>query len=358
MIRVKNIYHMLSYAFQVLNQGSYSTITAEEFEHPHDLLAVILGKGIFNQIRRGLGREYVCRSDELTRPVGKMSIPESIKRQTLINKKLVCEFDEFTENTYLNQILKTTTHLLLRSSDVGKSRKYTLKKVLLHFHNVDDLNPYRIQWTGIKYHRNNSTYKMLINICYLVIKGMLLSEKDGNQDLYQYTDDQYMHRLFEKFVLEYYRKHYPELSVKASNIGWDTDDGIIEFLPTMRSDVTIEYAGRTLIIDTKYYSNMMQVHTLYNTRSQHSSNMYQIYTYVKNRDKEDSGNVSGVLLYAKTDEEITPDNDYMLGGNRISVKTLDLNTEFSNIQEHLHLLITSFYPELDKIENFKAISSS
>jgi hypothetical protein len=30
----------------------------------------------------------------------------------------------------------------------------------------------------------------------------------------------------------------------------------------------------------------------------------------------------GVLLYAKTDEEITPDNDYIMSGNIISVKTV------------------------------------
>jgi hypothetical protein len=41
--------------------------------------------------------------------------------------------------------------------------------------------------------------------------------------------------------------------------------------------------------------------------------------------------VSGVLLYAKTDEEIVPDNDFLLSGSRISVKTLDMNTDFSNI---------------------------
>jgi 5-methylcytosine-specific restriction enzyme subunit McrC len=39
-----------------------------------------------------------------------------------------------------------------------------------------------------------------------------------------------------------------------------------------------------------------------------------------------------VLLYAKNDEEITPDNDYQMGGNRISVKTLDLGTGWEEIK--------------------------
>jgi len=63
-----------------------------------------------------------------------------------------------------------------------------------------------------------------------------------------------------------------------------------------------------------------------------------IFTYVKNMDAANSGKVSGLLLYAKTDEEIVPDSDYIMSGNRISVKTLDLNTDFFNISRQLNAI--------------------
>ena len=69
-----------------------------------------------------------------------------------------------------------------------------------------------------------------------------------------------------------------------------------------------------------------------------SGNLYQIFTYVKNKDKLGTGNVSGVLLYAKTVEELTPDNDYCIGGNSFGVKTLDLNTDWCEIKSQLDLL--------------------
>ncbi len=69
----------------------------------------------------------------------------------------------------------------------------------------------------------------------------------------------------------------------------------------------------------------------YDKATLHSGNIYQIFTYVKNQDAVGAGNVSGMLLYAKTDEDITPDSSYIMGGNRISVKTLDLNKDFSLI---------------------------
>jgi 5-methylcytosine-specific restriction enzyme subunit McrC len=120
------------------------------------------------------------------------------------------------------------------------------------------------------------------------------------------------------------------------------DDGIIDFLPVMRSDITMVYGNKTLIIDTKYYSKTMQKNTLFNSSTIISANLYQIFTYVKNMDVLGSGEVSGVLLYAKTDEDITPDNNYHMGGNRITVKTLDLGGDFSDIKDQLNELVEMF----------------
>ncbi|MCX7749209.1 MAG: 5-methylcytosine-specific restriction endonuclease system specificity protein McrC [Clostridia bacterium] len=339
MIRIQNIYYMLAYAFSVLHEDSYKNVAAEDFENSADLFAAILAKGISNQIKRGLGKEYINKVDSLSSPTGKIDVSASVKQQTMLKRQLVCEYDEYTENAYINQILKSAAILLLRSQDVAVSQKQALKKILLYFTNVDEINPYRIEWSRIKYHRNNATYKMLINICYLVIHGMLISEQDGTKKLSRYVDDQRMHSLYERFILHYYRKHYPYLLVSASQIDWNVDDGFIDFLPIMKTDITIEYGGKTLIIDAKYYSRTLQTNSLYNSQTFHSGNLYQIFTYVKNRDTANSGNVSGVLLYAKTDEEITPDHNYSMGGNRISVKTLDLGTDFINIKNQLNLLV-------------------
>lgn len=53
--------------------------------------------------------------------------------------------------------------------------------------------------------------------------------------------------------------------------------------------------------------------------------------------------VSGMLLYAKTDEIILPDNSYWMSGNKISVKTLDLNCEFSEIANQLNRIVEQLF---------------
>ena len=77
----------------------------------------------------------------------------------------------------------------------------------------------------------------------------------------------------------------------------------------------------------------------YDARTLHSNNLYQIFTYVKNKKSEPAKTpieVSGMLLYARTDEEFQPDNDYQMSGNKISVKTLDLNCSFPIIADQLN----------------------
>ena len=46
--------------------------------------------------------------------------------------------------------------------------------------------------------------------------------------------------------------------------------------------------------------------------------------------------VSGLLLYARTTDEIQPDGDFSMSGNKISVKTLDLNQPFEVIAKQLN----------------------
>jgi len=113
----------------------------------------------------------------------------------------------------------------------------------------------------------------------------------------------------------------------------------------MQTDITLSYKDRVLIIDTKYYGQSMQTNMQYDHQTLRSNHMYQIFAYVKNKDKHHNGKVSGMLLYAKTDEEILPDNDYVMSGNTISVKTLDLNQEFSHIARQLNHIVETFMDE-------------
>ena len=156
MIPIRNIYYMLSYAFQVLREQGYKNIETEQFDNVAELCAAILSRGVSLQLKRGLGREYIENTDPLSSVRGRIEISESIKTQSLMKKQLVCSYDDFSENSYLNRIIKSTMELLLHS-DIAPSRKKELRKLLVFFNNIDILDVHTINWK-IQYNRNNQTW--------------------------------------------------------------------------------------------------------------------------------------------------------------------------------------------------------
>lgn len=175
---------------------------------------------------------------------------------------------------------------------------------------------------------------MILTICKLIIDSKIQSQNSGKLKIIDLLDEKMLHKLYEKFILEFYKKECPKFKVSSSKINWQLDDGDIQNLPTMQSDIMIEFKNKVLIIDAKYYTNNMQ--SYFNKRTIISGNLYQVFTYVKNKQLEDKEKtVSGMLLYARTDEAIQPDNTFKMSGNKIYVKTLDLNNEFSLIKEQL-----------------------
>lgn len=336
MIRIKNIYYMLAYAFTLLKDGKINELCdREEFENTADLLAAILDNGVKKLLKRGLNRQYIEETEPLNCLRGRIDISESIKRQTMIKQQLICSYDTLTTDSYFNRIIKTTIGVLVRS-DIDIKQKKNLRNLLLFFKDVGELNPFNINWSHT-YDRNNDYYRMLLSICYLVIKGLLHSSNGSRYILNRFFDEKQMHKLYEKFILEYYRKEYPSLTVSASQIPWWLDDEGDSLLPIMQSDITIKYGSKTLIIDAKYYNNNTTVR--YEKKTLISGNLYQIFTYVKNCDRKRDGTVSGMLLYAQPDGDSILDSTYKMSGNKIAVKTLNLDLPFEQIAKQLDEII-------------------
>ena len=323
---------MLSYAFQMLDNDGFKKVGTEDFDNISDLFSAILIKGVSTLVKRGLEKEYKQISEEISTIKGKIDVSETMKRESLQRKKACCSFDELTVDSYVNQIIKTTFFYLLKS-DANIDYKRKLKKLLVYFEDVSLIPVNTINWK-FQYNKNNISYRMILSICYLVINGLLQTTDDGDIKLANFLDEQRMCRLYEKFILEFYKKEKPELSANASKINWKIDDNYDFMLPEMKSDIMLYKGDIILIIDAKYYEHSTQKN--YDIEKIRSGNIYQIFTYVKNKQLEDeTKNVSGMLLYAKTEDFNTPNVDYKLSGNLISAKALDLNQNFDEIKNQL-----------------------
>lgn len=341
-ILIRNIYYMLTYAFQDLRQNNYDDIAGEEFDNILDLFAEILFRGISFQLKRGLHKDYIPETDDIATVKGKINLNETIGLRLQRRKLVSCEFDNFTEDNLHNQIIKSTLSLLISSGEVKTARKRRLRSLLLFFTNVSDCDLKNTKWSALKYDRNSSTYRMLHHFCYFVVKRLLLTTQSGPYKTKNF-DEELMSRLFEKFVLSYYRKHYPQYSARSAKVEWniDAEESTLSLIPEMRTDIMLTFPERTLIIDTKYYGQSMQEYM--DKATIRSNNLYQINSYVLHEDKTHSGNVDGMLLYAKTQEAICPDGQMKHhDGNIIYFRNLDLNQDFGIIKHQLDSLISKY----------------
>lgn len=335
-IAIRNVYVMMAYAFRAIRHEGNDRIASERFDHLHDLLAEILVRGVGTQVKRGLHRDYLQRSDELATVRGRIDVARTVATRSITRGRLVCEFDEYEPDTPHNQALKSVIVLLIRHGDVAAPRKSALRRLLPYLDAVTLVAPTSIRWGSLTYHRANASYRLLLGVCELIVRGLLPTQDAGSSRLTTWISDDAMSSLYERFLREYYVVHHPELSPGAPFVSWDLDQPGDHHgqLPQMRTDVTLRRGRRTLIIDAKYYGKSMQT-SQYGKATVHSANLYQVLTYVKNEDVRRDGSVAGLLLYARTDTAVQPDLDVVIQGNRIGAQTLDLSRPWAELTGQL-----------------------
>ena len=342
-IFIRNIFYMLSYAFQELRRNNYADIAGEDFNNVHDLFAEILVHSVSFQLKQGLHKEYIERHDVLSSMRGKLDMQATIRERLSRRMTLGCEYDELSVDNLYNQIVKSSILLLVKQKDVKKERKVKLWRLLVFFNDVSEVDLRQVQWKNLRFDRNSCTYQTLCFICFFLVHDLLLTTESGNHHMPQFSDA-HMCRLYEKFILEYFKRHHPELHPSAKQIDWNIKEEVssTSMLPIMQSDIYLTNGEKVLIIDAKYYQRSMQ--TNFNKTSIHSNNIYQIQSYVFHEDRLHTGKVDGMLLYAKTSEEIVPDGKMEWpDGNIISFKTLDLNMDFNGICEQLESIVTETF---------------
>lgn len=345
MIRVRNIFHMLAYAFSALKTLGVQNVCTEEFEHIADLYAEILIKGTTLQLKRGIARTYEEWDEESACLRGKLLINETIGRQTLRHGRVFCQHSEFTEDNALNCVLCSTMKALTKA-DITSDRKKRILRILQYFPHVKRVPLSHLNW-NIHYNKQNQHYRMLVGICRLVAQGLLQGQQEGNAKLETFEHDGPMSRLYEKFLLNYYRATFPWLNVNANQIDWQIEKGDTALLPTLCTDVTIfdKKTKKTLIIDAKYYEHILKEH--YGAHKHDRANLTQVLNYVDQLSHKlgPEHKVAGMLLYAGTDENQCMEKEFVTCGKRMAIRILNLNTNFSEIEQQLKHIVEQYFGE-------------
>tara|TARA_X000000950_G_C13783864_1_gene606303 strand:+ start:120 stop:1142 length:1023 start_codon:yes stop_codon:yes gene_type:complete len=337
-IPIKNLYYLLSYAWNKLEHRNKIKLNEDDFNSLADLFARVFDNLLGILIKRGLDKNYIEKNEKIRGIKGKINFNRTIKSLSHLDRKFYCEFDDFSSDIFANQIIKATLKVLLRSK-VNRELKKSLKRKLLSLSEITDIELSNIHFRKTVIDKNNSYYQFIIQVCKLIYDNTTLDEEIGNKVFKEFfgTDKQFA-SLFESFVLNFYKKHLSRKTyrVKGSEIiNWDMIDGKHELFPIMRTDITVEGSNKKTIIDTKFYKDIFTYN--YEKPKFHSNNLYQIYAYIKNYKNENNKIVEGILLYPTTKQDI--DSNHTIGGHNFRLMTVNLNQEWRNIERDLISII-------------------
>ena len=340
-IPIRNIYYLLCYAWNRLDEGAVVDVSGVDTTELADLFATVLIGGVHHLTRRGLDQGYELHEEELSSIRGRIDVARSARRMLMHHGKAACQFDELTVNTLPNQILKSTLRYLAGVQGLdGKLRK---QLVALHrdLRGIEDAPLTRQLFRKVQLHSNNRFYKFLLNICELVRESWLVDERSGQYKFRDFIrDERRMAHLFEEFIRNFYKSERPDLESRKEIIYWTAQsltDPSLKLLPTMETDISVRSPDKTLIIDAKYYSKTLS--SYYDSQSIHSANLYQIFAYLKNLEVRggNDARAEGMLLYPVVDRPIR--EEYEMHGHKIRICTIDLSQDWRDIRSDLLALV-------------------
>lgn len=346
-IPVRNIFYLLSYAWNRLEEANRLNISLDDYSSSLNLLTRVLVNGTKHLLKRGLDKSYVEIQDDYPGIKGKINFNSTLNKQLFWQGKANCSFDEFSDDVLHNQILKTTLSRLLSYPDLDTKLREEVRECYFRFQHVHEISLSITHFDKVKIHRNNYAYDLLLRIARMIFENSTVDEKSGEFKFLDFTrNEKAMAALFEDFVRNFYAKEQMRYKVRREDIKWQAepiDDSDINLLPKMQTDISLESFNHKLVIDTKYYQNTMSAY--YDSEKFHSGNLYQLHAYIVNLEKDmrnvNNSDCDGILLYPTTQKEI--DESYRMGSHTLRIATVNLNKEWNYIHDRL-LALLSTYP--------------
>ena len=355
-IPVRNWWHMLLYAWDLIELEGLFNTNWESAPDLRELLTRILVDLTNRQIRRGLRGDYVDRSEPLKTVRGSIEFNRTLSDLLLYKGQLHCEYQEYSLNVPRNQIIAETLQRQFREDFTGGRReridelKAAVDRLVRTMDEIDriglDLSLFANEIR--KLGPNEREYKMMLLVCEMLYRPAMPMDDDTDAgQSFQDWLQRRKHEVFERFVANFYklRFHGNGWDVSAqSTLRWNETGpervGDVR-LPTMRPDIVLRRDGDTeniVVIDTKWYSSVASEH--YGNLTVHSANLYQMYAYLASQDQESDAHrrATGILLYGQTGEGERKLRT-RIDEHPFWVETLDLMQEWEKIEGDLVRLV-------------------
>lgn len=165
-----------------------------------ETLIYFFGEALSNELRKGLHREYIKTSGNLTQMKGRLVMHEHLRRNMFDQAKLYVEYETFSIDNPLMQIFKSSVRLLLEQHQISPLTKQKLNEALYLLNDVSDIRLTLNDFEAIVFHRMNSRFEDLFAQCrFLIMKFFPFSiTADSKTKFWSILFD--MDELFEDFL--------------------------------------------------------------------------------------------------------------------------------------------------------------
>lgn len=347
-IPLGNIYQMLCYAWETFPSFRVSELATMSFDNTDSLYAHLLSAAYKNIKQRGLLKSYLEVPEDSRSLRGKLDISDSVKRMLFKKGQASCLVSELSTNSVENQIVKWALSTVLKHSALDKQLRQELRSHAQELSNISTILPTKRSFKQIVNHSGNRHYQFILGICELIFDLMIPDEScPGSYRINEvFRDEKIMSRLFESFVRNFYKREQTEYtSVRVEEMRWEAKGSVIalEYLPVMRTDITLESPHRCVIVDTKFYANMFD--RRFDKEKIKANNLYQLISYLRTKSSRTVLPLSGVLLYPENG--LCTQLDYLIEGFPLSVASIDLTLPWNDLKERLLTILLRENSALD-----------
>lgn len=243
-----SLVRMLSVAYDLrVSEGELSSLTTQRHDFL-ELLVRLFCERLLLAIKQGLSRRYQERSDDLPVFRGRLEVKRQLTALVTRPDRLACRFDELSEDTPLNRVLKAAVLRLSRVSRTGGNLR-RLEELMSRLEMVGESA--RPLSEPVRLDRTNSAFHQVYELARLFLSGDWQSTTGGHASGFALLFP--MNDLFESFVGKMMRRAASPLSVSLQDRKFHAlrhANGGGAF--ALRPDIVVATNQGPLIVDTKW----------------------------------------------------------------------------------------------------------
>lgn len=348
-IPIRNLWHMLLYAWNQVATINRWQAEVEDSPTIDALLASMLAKLIQQRLRIGLGRNYATEASRIRGLRGRVDFAETLRTLAFENGQAHCRYQSFSYNVPKNQIVRSTLARLVQVGQFGASESYgselrhTLRRLVRDLEAIDviEVTPDTIGRQELG--RNDSDYRLMLDICNLLLKRQMPTESSGTHPLPGLDRDALtLYHVYEQFVANFYKHHLTQWNVTPQKkLAWHARQ-TSRYMPIMAPDLVLTHRTTSVVVvlDTKFTANSL-ITTQWGKDVFNSAHLYQLYTYLRSQESIDDHHrcASGILLYPTVTERLSEIIE--LQGHLIHLASVSLFEPWDEIEKALLAVVTA-----------------